>query len=101
MRIEAPSIDENLLRAIQNLASIELTFQENKIPHGSTINDLTESQQLVLRAIADSTSTGLEMLYRNSTLDFMGIRAVSPAHGSSAREKLIEFLNGEKLRYDT
>ena len=80
---------------------IELAFQENKIPSGSTINDLTESQQLVLRAIADSTSTGLEMLYRNGTLDFMGIRAVSPAHGSSAREKLIEFLNGEKLRYDT
>jgi len=82
------------------LAFGELFRKKKKLPEGTTIHDLTDSQQLVLKLIADDTSTGQESRYRY-TLESIGIS--SPVHRkdeSSARENLMRFLNGEKLEYD-
>ena len=76
---------------------LELAFNCQNISQGTTIDRLTEPQQVILRLIADSITTDQERLNRNGILIFMGIRQ----EGLAAREKLISFLNGEPLKYDT
>jgi len=73
---------------------LELVFQWKTLPEGTTINDLTEAQQYAMRAIANSTSTEKEMIYGNRTLNTLRIK------GRFTREKLLDFLNGERLEYD-
>ncbi|GET40544.1 hypothetical protein [Microseira wollei] len=74
---------------------IELAFQDNKLQEGITIHELTESQQFVLRAIAnDDRLWKLSNYFISSILKDLGIK------GSPLREKLIRFLNGDTLHYD-
>jgi hypothetical protein len=76
-----------------------LVFGQSQIPEGATVYDLTPNQRVIIKAIADNASTGQEMLYRDGTLNFMGICAVSQSAGSQARDKLLGFLNGQRLEY--
>jgi hypothetical protein len=76
-----------------------LVFGQSQIPEGATVHDLTPNQRVIIKAIADNASTGQEMLYRDGTLNFMGICAVSQSAGSQARDKLVRFLNGQTLEY--
>ncbi|MBC6424663.1 MAG: hypothetical protein GDA38_26765 [Hormoscilla sp. SP12CHS1] len=97
-----PSIWQELDEYYHDLDATELAFgdlfrKKEKLPSGTTIHDFTDSQQLVLKLIADDTSTGQESCYRY-TLESIGIS--SPVHRkdeSSARENLMRFLNGEIL----
>ena len=75
---------------------LELAFDCQDISEGTTIDQLTEPQQVILRLIADSITTDQERLNRNGILIFMGIKQ----EGLAAQEKLINFLNGEPLKYD-
>jgi hypothetical protein len=72
-----------------------LVFGQKKIPEGSNVKILTESQRFLLQAIADDESSWnhASNLIR-SVLNDLGI------HGVPLREKLIRFLNGERLKYD-
>ncbi|CBN55077.1 MULTISPECIES: hypothetical protein [Kamptonema] len=74
----------------------ELAFNWQKIPEGTTIDQLTEPQQVILRLIADRITTNQERLNTYNLLSFMGIKEV----GLGPQEKLINFLNGEPLKYD-
>lgn len=83
------------------LASGNLFGSKKRLPEGTTIHDLTDSQRAVLRLIAYNTSSTGQKIYYRGKLEFIGIG--TPAYQkdmSSAREKLLRFLNGEKLEYD-
>lgn len=73
----------------------ELAFNWQKIPEGTTIDQLTESQQVILRLIADEITTNQERLNTYNLLRFMGIKEA----GFGPQEKLINFLNGEPFKY--
>ena len=77
--------------------AIEVFFGEAKIPEGTTFENLTESQQLGLKALANDESTWNGSFSNTIVTGIIGIK------GSSAREerqKLIDFINGEPLKYD-
>nr|WP_201280343.1 hypothetical protein [Hassalia byssoidea] len=74
---------------------LELVFCGKTIPEGTTINELTDVQQFLLTAIADDETTlTSNVRYMGGILEKLG------SQGSVVREKLIGFLNGEKLEYD-
>ncbi|MEB3178009.1 MAG: hypothetical protein VKL59_03060 [Nostocaceae cyanobacterium] len=74
---------------------IYLAFGQQKILLGSTVYDLTQTQRLLLQAIADDNHTWnpTDKLVR-PILNDLGIK------GSQLREKLIRFINGERLKYE-
>ncbi len=78
---------------------VDFVFRDEIIAEGSTINDLTENQKIVLQTVIENTITGQEQIYEYG-LKFMGIKCISSSLGSYARDKLIRFMNGEKLKYD-
>ena len=74
---------------------LELVFCGKTIPEGTTINELTDVQQFILTAIADDETTLTPNVhYMGGILEKLG------SQGSVVREKLIGFLNGERLEYD-
>ena len=72
-----------------------LAFGNKKITVGSTVYDLTPTQRIFLQAIADDNNTWnqTDNLVRK-ILNDLGIK------GSPLRDKLIRFLNGERLKYE-
>lgn len=69
---------------------LELAFRGQKIQEGTTVHDLTDSQRLLLQAIADNDRNWEPSEQSISdSLSFIGIK------GKPTREKLIGFLNRE------
>lgn len=76
---------------------INLPFQWQKIPERTTFENLTYSQQFVLRAIADRQETWNRPRPNQILTEVLGIKGSSPRE---QRQKLIDFINGEPLKYD-
>lgn len=77
--------------------AIEVPFRGEKIPEGTTFENLTESQQFVLRAIANDEDTWKGRSTNTIVTSIIGIKGSSP---QEQRQKLIYFINGETLKYD-
>ena len=75
-------------------------FEQKKFPEGITIDDLTESQQVLVRLVTDDTDDYRSRNCGNSILRLLGLHPGSPSGKWSAPEKLIGFVNGEPLEYD-
>ena len=76
---------------------INLPFQWQKIPERTTFDNLTESQQFVLRAIANDEPTWNKSYLNQILTPVLGIKGSSP---QEQRQKLIDFINGKPLKYD-
>ena len=76
---------------------ISFPFQCPKIPEKTTFENLTESQQFVLRAIVDRQETWRYPRPNQMLTEILGIKGSSPRE---QRQKLIDFLSGEPLKYD-
>jgi len=76
---------------------INLPFQWQKIPERTTFENLTESQQFALRAIANDEPTWNKSYFNQILTAVIGIKGSSP---QEQRQKLIDFINGEPLKYD-
>jgi hypothetical protein len=71
----------------------ELVFNNRIIPEGSFFQDLTDSEQLIIKAVVGD-NTLHNVSYMGGFLDKLG------GDGLVVKEKLIGFINGERLKYD-
>lgn len=70
----------------------ELVFNDRIIPEGSSFQDLTGAEQSIIKAIVED-NTLHNVSYMGGFLDKLG------GNGLVIKEKLIGFINGEKLKY--
>ncbi|MEM6400008.1 MAG: hypothetical protein AAF757_07195 [Cyanobacteria bacterium P01_D01_bin.116] len=71
----------------------ELVFNDRIIPEGSFFQDLTDTEQLTIKAVVED-DTLHNVSYMGGFLDKLG------GNGLIVKQKLIGFINGESLNYD-
>ena len=71
----------------------ELVFNNRIIPEGSFFQDLTDTEQLIIKAVIED-KTLHNVSYMGGFLDKLG------GDGLVVKQKLIGFINGESLKYD-
>lgn len=71
----------------------ELVFNDRIIPEGSFFQDLTDTEQSIIKAVVED-NTLHNVSYMGGLLDKLG------GNGLVVKGKLIEFINGERLKYD-
>ncbi|MBV6622120.1 MAG: HEAT repeat domain-containing protein [Rivularia sp. (in: Bacteria)] len=71
----------------------ELVFNEKIIPEGSFFRDLTDTEQLIIKAIVEDNTLD-NVSYMGGFLDKLG------GDGLVIKQKLIGFINGERLKYE-
>ena len=75
-------------------------FEQKKFPEGIIIDDLTESQQVLVQLVIHGTDDHRSRNCGNSILRLLGLHPLPPDGKWSAPEKLMGFVNGEPLEYD-
>lgn len=72
---------------------LELVFNNRIIPEGSIFQDLTDTEESIIKAVVEDNTLN-NVSYMGGFLDKLG------EDGFVIKEKLIKFINGEKLKYD-